>query len=107
MAHTHRKGGPVCRFATKRECDEWAKWDAHFHPGEPCAMWLEPGWKAKRRPDGTQSKQSETCRLVNERKGEYLIALKMPITACLACRYGGPHHGGPGCKLTASAVERT
>jgi hypothetical protein len=109
MAHSHWEGGPVCRFRTKKECDEFLRWDAHFHPGVPCDMGLEPGWKPKRRADGTMSKQMETCRLEPIRKAEYMKALGVPREArdfCLACEYGGPHHGGPGCKRAAGAVER-
>ena len=98
MAHVHIAGGKPCPLPTRKECDEVARWSDHYHPGVPCEMWLKPGNK------------TQTCRLAPERKAEYLAALFAKARGegaegCLACEYGGPHHGGSDCKRRGTSQE--
>lgn len=57
-----------------------------------------------------QMNTKETCALEGPAKAEYLSAMSRKVKGedldyCIACVYGGPHHGGPDCKRRPTAAE--
>ena len=63
--HTHWDGGPECRFASKRECNEAMTQYNHGHLGHPCVKQLQPS-KSKR----GKMNSIETCTLIETPTGK-------------------------------------